>query len=151
MDTFLKQTNATVEGINGSLGDIKLAITNARHTLGAAREIISGNRSKIENMIASLKTTSDNLKGASEEVRRSPWRLLYKPEPGEIDNLNIFDSARQFADGANNLNDAAGALRDALKQPNPDAEKIKALLKQLDKSFGNFQKVEKELWHSVRE
>jgi hypothetical protein len=29
-------------------------------------------------------------------------------------NLNLYDSARQFADGAGSLNDAALALRDAL-------------------------------------
>jgi len=148
---LIKQINTTVDGINGSLDDIKATVTNAKQTLGAAREIVAGNRSKFDNMIASLKTTSDNLKGASEEIRRSPWRLLYKPRPGEIDNLNVFDSARQFAEGANDLNDAAGALRDALRQPNPDSARIEQLLKQLDQSFGHFQKVEQELWHSVRE
>jgi ABC-type transporter Mla subunit MlaD len=150
-DGFLKQINTAAQGINASMKDIQATVTNAKETLASAREIISGNRSKFDNMIASLKTTSDNLKYASEEIRRSPWRLLYKPRPGEIENLNIFDSARQFAEGANDLDDAAGALRDALRQPHPDSARIEKLLKQLDQSFGHFQKVEQQLWHSVRE
>ena len=47
--------------------------------LAAGREVVSGNRSKLDQMIASLKTTGDNLKAASSEIRRSPWRLPYKP------------------------------------------------------------------------
>ena len=74
------------------------------------RGVIIDNRSKLDGMIASLKITSDNLKLASVEIRHSPWRLLYKPTPDEAGNLNLYDSAREFAEGAGSLDDAAGLL-----------------------------------------
>jgi hypothetical protein len=101
-------------------------------------------------MIASLKTTGDNLKYASSEVRRSPWRLLYKPGAGEVANLNLYDSTRQFAEGAGQLNDAAVALRDALKDPDVDQAQVQKLVEKLDKSFAGFQDVEQQLWQQVK-
>ena len=103
-------------------------------------------------MIASLKTAGDNLKSATAEIRRSPWRLLYKPAPNEMANLNLYDAARQFAEGANDLNDTAGALRDLIKNnPNADPAEVKRLMEKVDQSFTNFQQVEQKLWSNVKE
>jgi ABC-type transporter Mla subunit MlaD len=151
VDAALSKAQGTVDTINETLKDVREVAANARDITASGRSIISGNKGKIDRMIASLKTTSDNLKGASAEVRRSPWRLLYKPQPGEMANMNLFDSARQFAEGASDMNDAATALRDALKDPNADKAQIQKLLEHLDQSFGKFSQVEQELWKSVKE
>ena len=66
-------------------------------------------------------------------------------------NLNLYDSARQFADGAGSLNDAALALRDALANKNADPEQVKELLKKLDERFANFRHVEDKLWTQVQQ
>src|SRR5207249_10009415 len=102
-------------------------------------------------MIQSLKTAGDNLKFATAEIRHSPCRLLYKPKPGEVANLNLYDATRQFAEGANDLSEAAQALRDALQDPQTDKAKIESLVTRLDQTFGQFQQVEKDLWKRVRE
>ena len=101
-------------------------------------------------MIQSLKTTADNLEDASAEIRRSPWRLLYQPKEAELANLNLFDSARQFAIGARNLNDASAALRDALADPNITDEQLRPLVEQLNRSFEQFKRVEQALFEKVR-
>lgn len=150
-DRLITQLNTTVDGINSSLTDVKHAFVNARQFTGSARDILISNTTRIDDMIAALKKTSDNLQFASEEIRRSPWRLLYKPKPDEMANLNIFDSARQFAQGAQAMADSAGALRDALSLPHPDQKQIQTLMQQLDASFSNFQSVEKKLWQAVKE
>ena len=66
-------------------------------------------------------------------------------------NLNLYDSARQFADGASDMSDAAEALRDALKDPNAEPERIQKLVNTLDEKFLHFNKVEAELWKQVKE
>ena len=83
-------------------------------------------------------------------LRRSPWRLLYKPSKGEAANLNLYDTARQFAEGAGSMNDAATALRDALKDPNIDKAAVQKLVERLDESFSGFKKVEDDLWKQVQ-
>ena len=150
-NALLASLNKTIEDTKGSLEDIKLAVANVRDVTGTAKELVGGNRSKIDGMIGSLKTTGDNLKAASAEIRRSPWRLLYKPGKGEVANLNLYDSARQFAEGAGALHDASAALRDALKSGNTDPKHIERLVKRLENSFVHFQDVEEKLWTSVQE
>jgi ABC-type transporter Mla subunit MlaD len=150
MDALVASAQTSVEGINSALEDIKAVAANTRDITGSARSLITGNQSRFDRMILSLRTTSENLKAASAEIRRSPWRLLYKPRPGEMANLNLYDSARQFAEGANNLSDAAAALRDAMKDPNIEADQLQPLLEQLHKTFDGFEAIERELWESVR-
>jgi phospholipid/cholesterol/gamma-HCH transport system substrate-binding protein len=148
--TVLDKSKGTVESITAALEDVKKTVANTRDITASGKSIIAGNKSKFDGMISSLKATGDNLKAATTEIRHSPWRLLYKPAPGEVANLNLYDSARQFAEGANSLNDAASSLRDTLKDPNADPKKVQALEEQLDKSFENFNTVEDALWKEVK-
>jgi len=144
IDDRIAQTKAILENIQATSVHLK-------DLTASGRSILVTNRGKIDAMITSLKTTGDNLKAATAEIRRSPWRLLYKPAANEMANLNLYDSARQFAEGANDLNDAAIALRDALKDPNADAARVKALVEKLDDTFNEFNKVEDALWEQVKE
>jgi ABC-type transporter Mla subunit MlaD len=148
---LLVQLNDRVKNTEQSLEDLKGTIANFKQVSATARELITGNKGKLETMIASLKQTGENLKAASVEIRHSPWRLLYKPGKGEMANLNLYDSTRQFADGAESLNDAALALRDALANKETKPEEVKLLLHKLDDSFSNFRQVEDKLWTLVQE
>jgi ABC-type transporter Mla subunit MlaD len=150
VDSALTKSQTTVESINVALEDIKKVASNTKDITASGRSIVVGNRGKLDSMIASLKTTGDNLKAGSAEIRHSPWRLLYKPAPGEVSNLNLYDTARQFADGAGELSDAANSLRDALKDPNVQQADIQKLIDKLDKSFTHFNSVEDELWKQVK-
>lgn len=147
----MDQAQAALEKADAALADVKQIGEDTRDITGNVRGILNNNRSRIEAMIASLKTTGDNLKGASAEIRRSPWRLLYKPSGSDLANLNLFDSAREFADGANDLSDAATALRDALKNPAVDEAQLSSLVEKLDQTFEKFNKVEAKLWEQVRD
>jgi ABC-type transporter Mla subunit MlaD len=149
-DSALVKINQTIENSQSTLEDLKAAMANTRELTASAKAVLLGNRGKLDSIIASLKTTSDNLKGASVEIRRSPWRLLYKPEPGEMQNLNLFDAARQFAEGASSVDDAATSLRDATRDPAADPQHLQKLLDQLNQSFANFHQVEQKLWEAVK-
>jgi ABC-type transporter Mla subunit MlaD len=151
VDGMLTSINDAVKGANVALEDVKKIAANTRDATAAARSALITNRGKIDAMIADLKETGDNLKNASAEIRRSPWRLLYHPGPGEMANLNLYDSARQFADGAGQLNDAATSLRDALKDPDTKQSDIDKLVEKLDDTFANFNEIEKQLWQQVKQ
>jgi ABC-type transporter Mla subunit MlaD len=149
LQTTVDKVQGSLEKVQTALDDVKSTVSNAKDLSAGAKSVIVGNRSRLDAIVASLKTTGDNLKAASSEIRRSPWRLLYKPGKGEMANLNLYDSARQFAEGANNMTDAATALRDALASKDVDGKQIQALVEKLDKSFTSFQKVEGQLWERV--
>ena len=151
LDSALAKINTRLDTIQAALNDVTETAANAKHLSGDVRSIITRNKTRIDELAQSAKEAGDNLKFATAEIRRSPWRLLYKPRPGEVANLNLFDAARDFAEGANDMSDAATALRDALKDPKADPKMIQALVDELDKSFGNFQHVESALWKRVKE
>ncbi len=126
-------------------------MANARELTAAGRSILVGNRGKIDAMVVNLKSMSDSLKFAAAEVRRSPWRLLYKPGKDEMANLNLYDAARQFAEGANDVSEAAISLRNALKDPQTNSASLQKLVNKLDDSFTGFKKVEDDLWKQVKQ
>jgi ABC-type transporter Mla subunit MlaD len=150
LPAMLTKLEGSVDGANKALADVQQTMANAKELSGSLKAVIGKNQGKLEGIIASVKAAGDNLKMASAEIRRSPWRLLYKPEAGEMANLNLYDSARQFAEGANDLNDASQALRDALNSKTADAQEVQRLVNRLEKSFGQFREVEGKLWSSVK-
>lgn len=148
---LLTKLGATVDGASKAIADAQATLANTKDATGTLKSVLGRNEGKLDGAIASLKTTSDNLKGASAEIRRSPWRLLYTPGKGEMNNLNLYDSTRQFAEGANDLNDAAAALRDAIKTGGHTPEELQKLVNKLDATFANFRQVEDKLWAGVKE
>lgn len=145
------KVNETLTNTRSALEDVKLTAANARDLTASARSVIVDNRGKLDGIIKGLKATSDNLDATSIEVRHSPWRLLYRPSPDEMGNLNLYDTARQFSQGAGNLSDAAQALRDALRDPNVDKAQLQKLMQNLDQSFSSFHLAEDKLWTAVRQ
>lgn len=151
LDGGLAKAQESLDKINAALEDVKSVADNTKDITGNIRGVLNNNRSRIESILASMKVTGDNLKGATAEIRRAPWRLVYKPSGIDQANQGLFDSARQFAEGANDLEDAASALRDALKDPALKADDLQKLVDQLDVSFTKFNRVESQLWKQVKE
>jgi ABC-type transporter Mla subunit MlaD len=154
---LIEHLNATIAKVDTALASAQVALldvqktaSNARDITGSLRSVIVDNQGKLDGIITGLKTTSDNLKEASIELRHSPWRLLYKPTPEEAGNLNVYDSAREFAQGAGSLSDAATALRDAMHDPNADRASLQKRIDDLNASFSRFQQVENKLWMTAK-
>ena len=149
-EAFVDETKQTVAEARDAVKDARLAMASARDTISDAHAILTRNRSRIDNILSSARETANNLEGASAEIRRSPWRLLYKPSENEVGNLALYDATRQFARAAAQLNDAAGAVRDAAADPGVDRKQLEILLKDLQQTFGKYQRVEQTLWQSVK-
>ncbi|MGE5608723.1 MAG: MlaD family protein [Bacillota bacterium] len=150
MPGMLDKIEGILKKVDTALVDAGDAIKDIKQTMNTTNAVITGNKGRLDEMIRHLNATALNLELASAEVRARPWRLLYTPKKGEINNLVLFDTAREFAKGAVELNEAAQALRDATKA-NADPAKVEELKKKLDQSFQNFTEVEKKLWEQVKE
>lgn len=148
---LLNKVDSAIDGTRAALDSVQKTVENTREISASVRSLIADNHGKLDSIIASVKTTGDNLKAASMEIRHSPWRLLYQPSSAEMSNLNIFDATRQFADGANELNDAAQALRDAANDKEADPKKVQEMLNRLENTFVKFHDVEQKLWTDVKQ
>jgi phospholipid/cholesterol/gamma-HCH transport system substrate-binding protein len=131
-------------------GDLKETSKETSATVKDVHSIISGNRGKIETIITRMRDTSSTLNLASSEIRRSPWRLLYRPDGTQRESLDLYDSARRFAEGAASLQDAAIALGDAANDPAADPAKVDQLLVELQQKFQEFDRVERALYERLK-
>jgi ABC-type transporter Mla subunit MlaD len=148
---LVAKVDGAIDHASSALVSVQATADNLQSSTRTLRSILTDNHGKLDAIIAGLKSTSENLKYASVEIRHSPWRLLYQPKPGEVANLNIYDSVRQFAEAANSLDDASTSLRDTLKNPNADPEQVKKMMSHLDDSFAKFQQVQSKLWNEIKE
>ena len=121
---------------------------------GQAKGIALVNRPRIDEIVDNLASVSSNLKSASTEIRRNPWRLLYKPTDRELHTQNISDAARAFSSGAEQLDQALLKLN-GLSQANPDGVRaddpqLVQVRQQLDDSFRRFDQAEQALWNELQ-
>ena len=138
-----KQIQETIQKANSTLDTAELAMKNLKELSGDER---------IDRIISNITELSVSLKLASQEVRRAPWRLLYKPTEKESRIQALVDSAGAFAAGAERLDIAASRLQNLVADPEKklDLDRIERIVLELDASFQQFQKVEQKFWEELR-
>ncbi len=112
------------------------------------------NRERIDEIIDNISIVSANLKAASKDIRRNPWRLLYQPDEEELQSQNIYDAARAFSNGAEQLDQAIlklGGLAKIYPEGIPAADKqLIKIRQQLIDSFSRFNEAEQSLWEELK-
>ena len=154
VDDAVADVRTTLDGtgkrLNTVLDEAQAVAVNAKETSQSVRDIVVGNRGKIEQIIARGREAAGTLNLAASEIRRSPWRLLYKPDGKQRESLDLYDTARRFAEGANALQDAAVSLQDATNDPDSQAAEVQALINDLQNKFADFDKVQAELYKRLQ-
>jgi ABC-type transporter Mla subunit MlaD len=137
--------------IQQTLEKAGLALDTARSTLNNLKELSGDER--IDRVINNIAEVSVNLKLTSEEVRRAPWKLLYKPTQKELKIQSLVDSAGAFAVGAERLDNTAFRFQKLMATPEDkavlDKEQIKSMVAELETSFEQFRKAEKRFWEAL--
>jgi ABC-type transporter Mla subunit MlaD len=116
------------------------------------RELLTVNYDSFSEIVDNMVLVSANLQAAGAEIRRNPWRLLYKPDKAESDLVNLYDAARAFQEGAVQVDNAVNKLKRTkdMKSDDPEAVKrIQHVREELLKSVAKFRKVEDILWKEV--
>lgn len=138
---------ATIAGARKKIAEL---MANLVVTTGDFRALVAANRLNISDLILDLRTTSEQLKAASIEIRRAPWRLLYKPDQREADTLNIFDATANYARTVSDLRSAAATLQmllDLKASGAPIDEKlVQNMMDRLKIGFQKYEEAEDALW-----
>lgn len=141
---------ATLDRAGDMLEKFKDTGENAKVASATVRELVARNSGRIESIIVSSRASAENLRLASSEIRRSPWRLLYKPSKDEMLNQDLFNATREFAEGASQLADVATTLQGLRDSGTATEAELNTVLEQLEESFKQFKNVEKRLYDEVR-
>ncbi len=144
--SLLSKLHVSFDRLNQSLADLTVVT-------GETRQVLVLNKERLNDIFANVNETSAHLKAASKEIRRSPWRLLYRPSLEETRELNIFDASREFATAAAHLDDSATQLRALLDayggQVAADDPELLAIKARLQETFTRFTEAESTLWKEL--
>ncbi|MCB9849545.1 MAG: hypothetical protein H6817_02435 [Phycisphaerales bacterium] len=141
--SLLAQVHESMTRLNESLTDVN-TIT------GETRQTVVLNTARIDQLVQNATEASVLLKRGVRDLASQPWRLLGKPSEKELAQLDNIDVAREFADAAAQLDDAAIRLKALVDAEgtalNPDSEDLKKIQEQLDASVKEFFKTEATLY-----
>ncbi len=149
-----KKLIATLDSAGKAVDSAVVSLDNIKELTANLKGLVSNNREQIDLVVNNITELSSNLKLVSRDVRRAPWKLLYKPKKDELRLQGVVDSAGAFASGAEQLNNVSLRLQKLIAAGGDtvlDNDDVKALLGELKTSFSNFQKAEKELWEKLDE
>lgn len=125
------------------------AMENLRKSSLDLRGMITAQRPVLERALANAELTTDQLKLAAVEVRRSPWRLMYKPDDQELETDNLYDAARSFALAASTLDAASQSLK-AVAADKDNPQQVARVLDHLTTTFEQYEVAEKAFWDALK-
>jgi ABC-type transporter Mla subunit MlaD len=103
----------------------------------------------IQETLANATIASQQLKLAMIEVRRSPWRVLYRPSADEVEHEHLYNATRSFAIAAEDLKAAAASVQRVVDSNRADvlrdSESFKRLQQSLMDSMAQYEKAQQRL------
>ena len=143
---FLAQLDETPKKLDDGL----LALRKVADEVG---DVVGENRSDLDAILTDLRTTVGNSANLTSEVKRRPWRLLYKPTPEEMKALELYDAAWAYNLGAAELHRSARDLAEHLEHTNGDGEEREALtlaLERVRESLAKQKEAEELFWSRLQ-
>jgi chromosome segregation ATPase len=144
--SLVERLKATPELLEGSLGEIEKA--------GAAVEgLLTENRAHLDTIIADLRLTSTNAANLTSEIKRRPWRLLYRPSEDELKAMDLYDAAWAYNLGATELNRSVRDLSDVLKRAEREGlapGTLKDAEAKVEQSLRRHREAEEAFWERLR-
>jgi ABC-type transporter Mla subunit MlaD len=145
-DMLTRLDNETVDALNGLLADGRAGVDDARATIDQVSTLLSEQSPEIRRTLANTRLASDQLRLTMGEVRRSPWRLLYRPNQKELEFELLYDATRAYASAVSDLRAATEALEAVSAsgaEQGPDGEPIQGMLTNMTEAFTRYEAAEK--------
>jgi len=150
---FVKKVDTAFDGllpkIKAASGSLKQGLDDFKVIAADTKALIATNKGNLATTAQNLKKTSEHLLALSKEVRRAPWRLFAKPDKEEVESLNLYDAARDFAMAATDLESVSDTLQVMLEAKGKgvavDQEMLKAMAENLKHTYEKYQKAEEAI------
>lgn len=105
----------TMPRIAKVLGEGERAIGEFADLLDRVDGELAARLPDIRRFLSDLRVAAGQLKLATIEVRRSPWRLLYRPTTDVLAREQLYEASRSFASATEDLRVAAESVEELLK------------------------------------
>jgi ABC-type transporter Mla subunit MlaD len=103
----------------------------------------------VSDALANARLASEQLKLTTIEVRRSPWKLLYRPGADELEHELLYEAARSFAVAASDLKAASESVERVIANHGEafgaDDQRVLLLRDNLLESFQRYERAQQKL------
>jgi ABC-type transporter Mla subunit MlaD len=139
----------TIDKVHRLLDAGQDGLDSAVATLKNIQVDYAGWSTELGETLGNATIASQQLKLATIEVRRSPWKLLYRPSAEELQHELLYESARSFAVAAADVKAAAASVQRAMDsndaQTLRDADAFKRLQQSLMDSLEKYEKAQQQM------
>ncbi len=147
----LADARALMTRASSSLAKLDPILDDGKAISTQTRGVINDNRANIDQTFTNIRRASVEIKGGIAEIRRAPWRLLKEPHAKDQQNLVLYEAARRFADGAQDLQAAAIAMQLASDDPATDPDQLNQLREALASQISTFAQIRQKLFDQLAE
>lgn len=128
------------------------AATDLADLADQAGSLLTEEKNNLQRTLANARLASDQLRLATIEIRRNPWKLLARPDTKELREELFYDAARVYAGAASDLQSAGASLEAVLASPGaPDDGQIQALTDELKSAMARYKQAEAGLLEAMFE
>lgn len=149
---------AFMERLNGELVDKAVgfldsggdALSKVEKAVDSVQGLLDEHTPNVRRMMANFRLASDQLSATLAEVRRSPWRLLYRPDQREMEFELLYDSARVYAAAVSDLRTAAEIVQSfPASSAMNGSPRAADLIAELDRAFNRYKEAEAEFLRQI--
>lgn len=145
--------NTSLVKIDAALDAGTSAITDVAHIIQTVDLELASAIPTVRTFLQDALVAAGELKLATIEIRRSPWRMLYTPKPGELANENLFAAARNFTIAASDMRNAGESFQSILQRFPDTLESDPDLRKDMESfladSIARFQEAQARLFSVI--
>ncbi len=153
----LKETSGQAKSLTDKLlltpEKLEQTMHDLKQVAQQAAAVIRDNRENFNMILEDLRATSTNASNLTAEIKRRPWRLLYRPSQEELKAMELYDSAWAFNLGSTELN---RSLRDLMRffenRPEEAAnpEDLQLAYEKVRESLRRQREAEETFWERLR-
>ena len=142
-----------LEKLEPAAGELRGALAQLEKAGSAVSGAIQGNRASIDAILEDVRTSVASATQLTADIRRRPWRLLYKPSKSEEESLDLYDAAWAYNLGASDLERSLRALTERL-QADPEGkntpEAVRFASKQVEESLKRHREAEEAFFKRLK-
>ncbi|MCH8164278.1 MAG: hypothetical protein IH889_01590 [Planctomycetes bacterium] len=139
----------TIDQLEGMFATGQAALEASRVVMEDVRREFDHLTPDVRAALGDIRLAAQSLKFAGIELRRSPWKILYKPSKSELEHELLYEAARSFAVAASDLKAASESVQRVMDRHidklNDDPQIVERLNAYLLDSLDGYEKAQQRL------
>ncbi|MGH9361592.1 MAG: MlaD family protein [Thermoanaerobaculia bacterium] len=142
-----------LERVEPAADELRSALAALERAAASVGGTIEDNRPGIDAVVEGARASIANAANITSDIRRRPWRLLYRPSRGEAESLDLYDAAWAYNLGAADLERSLKELTAHLEKRRAGAggeEALRTAYLKVEESLRRHLEAEEAFWKRLK-